>query len=71
MVRKLAAPGAGFALDVQTASRPSAVRTAGYLEKNPLPDNINVEVLTPEPIVRCLRNGYKPEIHASLQDLVT
>jgi hypothetical protein len=28
MVREFAAPGAGFTLDVHTASRPSAVRTA-------------------------------------------
>ncbi|HTA44136.1 MAG TPA: hypothetical protein VK789_16915 [Bryobacteraceae bacterium] len=39
----------------------------GYLEKDQLPAGIAVEVLTPEQIVRCLRHGYKPEIHPSLR----
>ena len=38
---------------------------AGYVEKRHRPDDLNVQVLTPEPIVRCIRRGYKPEIHKS------
>ena len=38
---------------------------AGYVEKRQRPEILSVVVLTPEPIVRCLRQGYKPEIHAS------
>ena len=37
----------------------------GYLAKDNWPNHGNVTVLTPEPIVRCLRNGYRPEIHKS------
>jgi hypothetical protein len=37
----------------------------GYVEKQSCPDEGNVTVLTPEPIVRCLRRGYRPEIHKS------
>ncbi len=35
----------------------------GYVEKDAPPSDQNVAVLTPEPIVLCLRNG--PEIHHS------
>ena len=38
----------------------------GYLEKDALPDGITVEVLTHEPIVRCLSHGYVPDFHYSL-----
>jgi hypothetical protein len=38
---------------------------AGYVEKHQRPEDLSVVVLTPEPIVRCLRHGYKPEIHPS------
>jgi hypothetical protein len=37
----------------------------GYLDKVHRSAELTVEVLTPEPIVRCLRSGYKPEIHNS------
>jgi hypothetical protein len=37
----------------------------GYVEKHGWPGHGDVTVLTPEPIVRCLRHGYKPEIHQS------
>lgn len=38
---------------------------AGYLAKRHRPDDLIVQVLTPEPIVRCIRQGYRPEIHMS------
>lgn len=38
----------------------------GYIEKHRRPNELNVIVLTPEPIVRCLRHGYRPEIHGSI-----
>jgi len=38
---------------------------AGYIEKLPRPADLSVTVLTPEPIVRCLRQGYRPEIDKS------
>jgi hypothetical protein len=34
----------------------------GYVAKIPIPRELTVSVLTPEPIVRCLRNGYEPEV---------
>jgi hypothetical protein len=37
----------------------------GYVEKHGWPSHSDVNVLTPGPIVRCLRHGYKPEIHQS------
>ena len=37
----------------------------GYVERRQRPRSQEVTVLTPEPIVRCLRNGYRPEIHKS------
>jgi hypothetical protein len=36
----------------------------GY-QKDHRPNGLTVTVLTPEPIVRCLRQGYRPEIHKS------
>lgn len=38
---------------------------AGYLEKRLRPNDLTVDVLTPEPVVRCIRQGYIPEIHKS------
>lgn len=38
---------------------------AGYVEKQRRPDGLTATVLTPEPIVGCLRCGYKPEVHVS------
>jgi hypothetical protein len=37
----------------------------GYVERRQRPRDQEVTVLTPEPIVRCLRHGYRPEIHKS------
>jgi hypothetical protein len=37
----------------------------GYLKKEHRPTGLTVTVLTPEPIVRCIRQGYRPEIHKS------
>jgi hypothetical protein len=37
----------------------------GYTRKIDRPQGTTAEVLTPEPIVECLRHGYKPEVHAS------
>jgi hypothetical protein len=37
----------------------------GYLEKRRRPEDQTVTILTPEPIVQCLRHGYRPEIHKS------
>jgi hypothetical protein len=37
----------------------------GYVEKRRRPDELTVTILTPEPIVRCIRQGYRPEIHKS------
>jgi len=37
----------------------------GYLEKHHRANNLAVTILTPEPVVRCLRHGYRPEIHNS------
>lgn len=36
-----------------------------YTERREM-DNRIINVLTPEPIVRCLRNGYRPDLHKSL-----
>jgi hypothetical protein len=41
----------------------------GYVEKQGWPGHGDVTVLTPEPIVRCLRQGYKPELHRSALSL--
>jgi hypothetical protein len=37
----------------------------GYVRKLHPPAGLTVTVLTPEPIVRCIRQGYRPVIHAS------
>lgn len=37
----------------------------GYRNKQARSGDAKVEVLTPEPIVRCLGHGYRPEIHLS------
>ncbi len=37
----------------------------GYVKKIAMPRDEMVTVLTPEPMVRCLRGGYEPEIHSS------
>jgi hypothetical protein len=37
----------------------------GYIMKRPRVNHLLATVLTPEPTVRCLRDGYKPEIHSS------
>jgi hypothetical protein len=41
----------------------------GYVERRDLQGDREVSVLTPEPMVRCLRNGYRPEIHFSAREL--
>jgi hypothetical protein len=38
---------------------------AGYVEERHRPTGLVVTVLTPESIVRCIRRGYRPEIHGS------
>ena len=38
---------------------------AGYVRKENQPAGLIVTVLTPEPTVRCLGRGYRPEIHKS------
>ena len=37
----------------------------GYTERMARPETMSVRVLTPEPIVECLRSGYRPEVHES------
>ena len=39
--------------------------SAGYVETRPRMRDSMVSVLTPNPIVRCLAAGYRPEIHTS------
>jgi len=41
----------------------------GYFAKHPRGNLESVEVLTPEPLVRCLGNGYTPEIHPTARAL--
>jgi hypothetical protein len=41
----------------------------GYLKKEHRPNGLTVTVLTPEPIVRGIRQGYRPEIHKSALEL--
>ena len=43
---------------------------ARYVSQRDLPSELCANVLTPEPIVRCLRHGYRPVIHASALALV-
>jgi hypothetical protein len=38
---------------------------AGYTGRRRRPCGLAVTVLTPEPLARCLRHGYQPEIHPS------
>lgn len=38
----------------------------GYFERVAIPGDREVTVLTPAPIVRCLRNGYVPDVHVSV-----
>jgi hypothetical protein len=38
----------------------------GYRSKISRDDELTVTVLTPEPIVRCIRDGYKPMVHESI-----
>jgi hypothetical protein len=42
----------------------------GYRDRIRRSNASTVEVLTPEPIVRCLRHGYEPKIHESALGLV-
>jgi hypothetical protein len=37
----------------------------GYVRRDTRPKGLRVTVLTPEPIVECFREGYKPEVHGS------
>jgi hypothetical protein len=37
----------------------------GYLRRQHRPSDLRITVLTPEPVVRCIREGYRPEIHKS------
>jgi hypothetical protein len=37
----------------------------GYTKRDTRPKGLTVTVLTPEPIVECFREGYKPEVHGS------
>ena len=37
----------------------------GYIEKRRRPADLTATVLTPEPVVRCLRQGYRAEVHES------
>jgi hypothetical protein len=37
----------------------------GYARKDSLPERATVTVLTPRPIVECIRKGYQPAIHPS------
>jgi hypothetical protein len=37
----------------------------GYRERWPRPGGMEAVVLTPEPVIRCLNHGYRPEIHES------
>jgi hypothetical protein len=37
-----------------------------YSRKEPRPNDLTVTVLTPQPTVQCLRQGYEPEAHESV-----
>ena len=37
----------------------------GYVKRKPMPKDLIATVLTPEPIVGCFREGYRPQIHDS------
>jgi hypothetical protein len=36
-----------------------------YATRSPLPNDANVTVLTPRPIIECFRRGYQPAVHPS------
>jgi hypothetical protein len=38
----------------------------GYVSKHPKPGSLTVTTLTPEPLVRCIREGYRPVVHPTL-----
>jgi hypothetical protein len=38
---------------------------AAYATKQPRPNHLNITVLTPQPILECLRAGYAPDLHPS------
>jgi hypothetical protein len=40
-----------------------------YAQRDRRPDSSTVTVLTPRPIVECIRTGYQPAIHASASEL--
>jgi hypothetical protein len=40
----------------------------GYTKRESRPGDLVVTVLTPQPIVECFRQGYKPQVHDSLTD---
>jgi len=39
----------------------------GYVDQRKKQPELTVEVLTPAPMVRCLRNGYKVSVHPSVE----
>jgi hypothetical protein len=41
----------------------------GYVNKRLRPVDATVTVLTPAPLVRCIRRGYRPVIHESALSL--
>ena len=41
----------------------------GYTRRESRPDDLVAKVLTPQPVVDCFRQGYKPEVHASWRSL--
>lgn len=41
----------------------------GYVSKRRREEGLMVTVLTPEPIVRCIREGFRPAIHGSASEL--
>jgi hypothetical protein len=42
----------------------------GYARRDDRPRNLIVTVLTPQPIVECFRQGYRPQLHSSGQVLL-
>ena len=39
----------------------------GYTTRNGRPDSLTVTVLTPQSIVQCFRQGYRPQIHDTIR----
>jgi hypothetical protein len=37
----------------------------GYTRRESRPDDLVAQVLTPQPVVDCFRQGYEPEVHGS------